>query len=53
MPEQVVVVDIQTVKDTEILSADWDAGKWPPPIGWRVVAIGLLAARGPVMVHSR
>lgn len=44
MPQQVLVVDIETIKDTAILPADWGAGKWPPPIGWRIVAIGLLAA---------
>jgi predicted PolB exonuclease-like 3'-5' exonuclease len=40
----VLVFDIETVKDPSVMPADWDSSKWPPPLGWKVVAIGVLAA---------
>ncbi len=39
-----IVLDIETVKDTDLLTEDWPEDKWPPPIGWKVVAAGILIA---------
>jgi hypothetical protein len=36
----VIVADIETVKDPVVLG-EFPANKWPPPVGWRVVAIGM------------
>jgi predicted PolB exonuclease-like 3'-5' exonuclease len=44
MPEVTVVLDIETVKDMTVLPQDWDVNRWPPPIAWQVIAIGLLVA---------
>lgn len=40
----VIVADIETVKDPVVLG-EFPANKWPPPVGWRVVAIGMVVAR--------
>lgn len=45
MADTVVVVDIETIKDAAVVPADWDAARWPPPLGWRIIAIGMLAAK--------
>ena len=42
--DTVIAADIETVRDQAVLG-DWPAGKWPPPVGWRVVAIGMVVAR--------
>src|SRR5205809_1319644 len=42
--ETLVVADIEAVKDKRVLE-DWRGSKWPPPVGWHVVAIGMLVAR--------
>ena len=39
-----MVLDIETIKDAAVMPPDWDATRWPPPLGWRVIAIGMLAA---------
>jgi hypothetical protein len=39
-----LLVDIEAVKDKHVL-ADWPEDKWPPPVGWQVVAIGMLLAK--------
>jgi predicted PolB exonuclease-like 3'-5' exonuclease len=39
-----LVADIEAVKDKHVL-ADWPDDKWPPPVGWHVVAIGMLLAK--------
>ena len=38
----VVVVDLETVKDTPLLQGKLAEQKWPPPIGWKIIAVGLL-----------
>lgn len=38
-----LALDIETIQDPNVLG-DWDAGKWPPPIGWQVVVIGMVEA---------
>ena len=40
-----IVLDIETVKDIDLLTEDWPEDKWPPPIGWKVVAAGILIAQ--------
>src|SRR5262245_66656529 len=42
--DTILVADIEAVKDKHLLG-DWPSEKWPPPVGWRVVAIGMLVAR--------
>jgi predicted PolB exonuclease-like 3'-5' exonuclease len=42
--DTLLIVDIEAVKDKHVL-VDWPDNKWPPPVGWRVVAIGMLVAR--------
>ena len=42
--DTIILVDIETIKDPVVLG-DWPTNKWPPPIGWRVVAIGMVLAR--------
>jgi predicted PolB exonuclease-like 3'-5' exonuclease len=44
MADTVVVLDIETIKDAAVMPAEWDAAKWPPPLGWRVIAVGILSA---------
>jgi adenosylmethionine-8-amino-7-oxononanoate aminotransferase/predicted PolB exonuclease-like 3'-5' exonuclease len=44
MSDTVLVVDIEAIKDAAVMPPDWGADRWPPPLGWRVIAIGLLAA---------
>ncbi len=44
MVDTVVAVDIETIKDGTVLPPDWDLARWPPPLGWRVIAVGMLAA---------
>jgi 3'-5' exonuclease len=41
--DTLLVADIEAVKDKRVLG-DWPENKWPPPVGWRVVAIGMLIA---------
>lgn len=41
----IICADIETVKDPAVLGEDWSDKKWPPPIGWKVVAIGMVVAR--------
>lgn len=38
-----LVVDIEAVRDKRVL-ADWPADQWAPPVGWHVVAVGMLIA---------
>jgi predicted PolB exonuclease-like 3'-5' exonuclease len=38
-----LVADIEAVKDKHVLEG-WPEDKWPPPVGWRVVATGMLVA---------
>ena len=41
--DTILVADIEAVKDKHVLG-DWPSAKWPPPVGWQVVAIGMLVA---------
>ena len=41
--DTLLVADIEAVKDNTVLRG-WPKNKWPPPVGWRVVAIGMLIA---------
>jgi len=34
---------LEAVKDKHVLE-DWPHDQWPPPVGWRIVAIGMLVA---------
>lgn len=43
MRNTILVADIEAVKDKSIL-ADWPPDQWAPPVGWNVVAIGMLVA---------
>jgi predicted PolB exonuclease-like 3'-5' exonuclease len=42
--QTLLLADIEAVKDKHVL-ADWPEEKWPPPVGWHVVAIGVLVAK--------
>lgn len=42
--DTLLIVDIEAVKDKRVLG-EWPEDRWPPPVGWRVVAIGMLVAR--------
>jgi predicted PolB exonuclease-like 3'-5' exonuclease len=41
--DTLLVADIEAVKDKHVLEG-WPEDKWPPPVGWRVVATGMLVA---------
>jgi len=41
--DTLLVADIEAVKDKRVLE-DWPENKWPPPVCWRVLAIGMLVA---------
>jgi 3'-5' exonuclease len=40
--DTVMIVDIETVKDREVLPEDWSEKKWPPAIGWQVVTLAMI-----------
>lgn len=42
--DRLCVLDIETIKDPNVLGRDWPDNKFPPPIGWKVVAVGMLIA---------
>jgi 3'-5' exonuclease len=40
--DTLLVVDIETVRDQNVLPAEWPDDKWPPAIGWKVVTLGMM-----------
>jgi predicted PolB exonuclease-like 3'-5' exonuclease len=48
MDGRLLVVDLETVRDTAVLDGRWQPkdGKddWPPPIGWKIIALGMVVA---------
>jgi predicted PolB exonuclease-like 3'-5' exonuclease len=43
--ERLLVVDIETVPDRELIPADWAEDKFPKPIWHKVVAVAVASAR--------
>jgi len=41
----ILVVDIEAIKDNSIPLPESSNDKWPPPVAWKVVAIGMLIAK--------